>query len=42
MNQTTSGKKKLFQHILGQQYTVFDGLSGMHVEDLYQDQRGFL
>ena len=31
-----------FDHILGRQYTVFDGLAGMHVEDIYQDRRGFL
>ena len=31
-----------FEHVLSSQYTVFDGLGGMHVEDLYQDRRGFL
>ena len=31
-----------FDHILGRQYTAFDGLGGMHVEDLYQDRRGLL
>ena len=31
-----------FDHILGRQYTVFDGLAGMHVEDIYQDRRGLL
>ena len=31
-----------FEHILSSQYTVFDGLAGMHVEDLYQDSQGFL
>ena len=31
-----------FDHILGRQYTVFDGLAGMHVEDIYQDRRGVL
>ena len=28
--------------MLGRQYTVFDGLAGMHVEDIYQDRRGLL
>ena len=31
-----------FEHVLSSQYTVFDGLAGMHVEDLYQDRQGFL
>ena len=31
-----------FEHVLSSQYTVFDGLAGMHVEDIYQDRRGFL
>ena len=31
-----------FDHILGRQYTLFDGLAGMHVEDIYQDRRGLL
>ena len=31
-----------FEHVLSSQYTVFDGLSGMHVEDIYQDRQGFL
>ena len=31
-----------FDRILGHQYTVFDGLAGMQVEDIYQDQRGLL
>ncbi len=31
-----------FEHVLSEQYTVFDGLGGMHVEDLYQDRQGFL
>ena len=31
-----------FEHVLAHQYTVFDGLAGMHVEDLYQDRQGFL
>ena len=31
-----------FEHVLSSQYTVFDGLGGMHVEDIYQDRRGFL
>ena len=35
-------QKKSFDHILGQHYTVFDGLAGMHVEDLYQDRCGLL
>ena len=35
-------QKKSFDHILGQHYTVFDGLAGMHVEDIYQDRRGLL
>ena len=34
--------KKPFDRILGHQYTVFDGLAGMQVEDIYQDQRGLL
>ena len=31
-----------FDRILGHQYTVFDGLAGMQVEDIYQDRRGLL
>ena len=31
-----------FEHVLAHQYTVFDGLAGMHIEDLYQDRQGFL
>ena len=31
-----------FEHVLNSQYTVFDGLAGMHVEDIYQDRQGFL
>ncbi len=31
-----------FEHVLSSQYTVFDGLAGMHVEDIYQDREGFL
>ena len=31
-----------FEHSLSSQYTVFDGLAGMHVEDIYQDRQGFL
>ena len=31
-----------FEHVLAHQYTVFDGLGGMHIEDLYQDRQGFL
>ena len=35
-------QKKSFDHILEQHYTVFDGLAGMHVEDIYQDRPGLL
>ena len=38
----TPRQKSPFDHILGHQYTVFDGLAGMQVEDIYQDQRGLL
>ena len=31
-----------FKHVLSSQYTIFDGLAGMHVEDIYQDRRGLL
>ena len=31
-----------FEHVLSSQYTIFDGLAGMHVEDIYQDSRGLL
>ena len=31
-----------FEHVLSDHYTVFDGLGGMYVEDLYQDRRGLL
>ena len=31
-----------FEHVLSSQYTVFNGLAGMHVEDIYQDREGFL
>ena len=31
-----------FEHVQGHHYTIFDGLGGMHVEDLYQDRQGFL
>ena len=34
--------QKTFGHILGQQYTVFDGLAGMYVEAFYQDRHGLL
>ena len=34
--------RKVFDHILGRHYTNFDGLAGMHVEDIYQDRRGLL
>ena len=30
------------EQVLSSQYTVFDGLGGMHIEDLYQDRQGFL
>ena len=30
-----------FEHVLSSQYTVFDGLAGMHVEDIYQDRQAF-
>ena len=32
------GGRVAFDHILGRQYTVFDGLAGMHVEDIYLDR----
>ena len=35
-------ERRAFDHILGREYTVFDGLAGMHVEDIYQDRRGLL
>ena len=31
-----------FENPLLRHYTVFDGLAGMHVEDIHQDRRGFL
>ena len=31
-----------FEHVLSSQYTIFDGLAGMHVEDIYQDRRGLV
>ena len=31
-----------FEHVISEHYTVFDGLAGMHIEDLYQDREGFL
>ena len=34
--------QKAFGHILGQQYTVLDGLAGMYVEAFYQDRHGLL
>ena len=37
-----AGGRVAFDHMLGRQYTVFDGLAGMHVEDIYQDRRGLL
>ena len=42
MNHAVPNEKKIFAHILGHHYTVFDGLAGMHVEDIYQDRRGLL
>ena len=42
MNHAAPSQKKAFGHILGQQYTVFDGLAGMYVEDIYQDRHGLL
>ena len=41
MNHAPSSQKA-FGHILGQQYTVFDGLAGMYVEAIYQDRHGLL
>ena len=35
-------ERRAFDHILGREYTSFDGLGGMHVEDIYQDRRGLL
>ena len=34
--------KTSFDHVIGHQYTVFDGLAGMHIEDIYQDRQGLL
>lgn len=31
-----------FEHVLAHHYTVFDGLGGMHIEDIYQDGHGWL
>ena len=31
-----------FEHVISEHYTVFDGLAGMHVEDIYQDRQGFI
>ncbi len=42
MNHAAPSQQKAFGHILGQQYTVFDGLAGMYVEDIYQDRHGLL
>ena len=36
------GPPPAFDHVLGHQYTAFDGLAGMLVEDIYQDREGFL
>ena len=42
MNHAAPSQNKAFGHILGQRYTVFDGLAGMYVEDVYQDRHGLL
>ena len=42
MNHAAPSQQKAFGHILGQRYTVFDGLAGMYVEDVYQDRHGLL
>ena len=42
MNHAAPSQQKAFGHILGQQYTVFDGLAGMYVEAFYQDRHGLL
>ena len=42
VNGANPSYKKSLEHILGQQYTVFDGLTGMYVEDIYQDRHGLL
>ncbi len=42
MNHAAPSQNKAFGHILGEQYTVFDGLAGMYVEDIYQDRHGLL
>ena len=42
MNHAVPSQQKAFGHILGQQYTVFDGLAGMYVEAFYQDRHGLL
>ena len=42
MNHAAPNQQKAFGHILGQQYTVFDGLAGMYVEAIYQDRHGLL
>ena len=42
MNHAAPSQQKAFGHILGQQYTVFDGLAGMYVEAIYQDRHGLL
>ena len=31
-----------FDYALWKHYTVFDGLAGIHVEDIHQDRRGFI
>ena len=42
MNHAVPSQQQAFGHILGQQYTVFDGLAGMYVEAIYQDRHGLL
>ena len=41
MDQSAAGAST-FSHPLWTCYTVFDGLAGMRVEDVCQDQRGFI
>jgi len=33
---------ELFEHVITCHYTVFDGLGGMHIEDIYEDRYGLL
>ena len=42
MNNAAPSQQKAFGHIVGQQYTVFDGLAGMYVEAFHQDRHGLL